>query len=483
MTNNHAHGRGRGPVRDLDALWGLRTSGDGGYYRAVLGLEPLRATEQALTELAATMVDPVTERTTGWGGPKDPPPDDGDNTGVPAAFTYIGQAIDHDLTFDFLADSHRINRLDGKVNARTPALDLDAVYGLGPEVQPYLYDGAKLAVGDQDLLRLEDQAIIGDPRNDENALVSRVHLALVQVHNRVVDALQAQGTVPAAELFEQARRHTRWAYQYAVVSDYLPRIVGNQTLQRVLRGPRVLIGWPAPRAIPIEWAGAAFRFGHSQIRPTYQLAPDGPLLPVFGPTGSDLAGGRPLAATDPFDWSHLVGTREDGTAIQPSRKIDTKIAASLFGLFGKDDPQEPPLDNLALRNLRKGVLLGLPSGQSLAAEVAHRLTIASDSSAGRAHAADLEAEGSTIRDHLASVEPKQDGGTPLWYWLLEEAETVADGRHLGPLGGRLVAETILALLDNDPTSYWAQRPFHAPTNGAGQPYSWTDILTGQTPSL
>ena len=484
MTSNHAHGRGHGPSRNLDALWGLRTGGDGGYYRAILGLEPLRAPEQALAELAATMVDPQAERTTGWGGPKDPPPDEGDNTGLPAAFTYVGQAIDHDLTFDFLADNHRINRLGGKVNARTPALDLDSVYGLGPEVQPYLYDGAKLALGDQDLLRLGNQAIIGDPRNDENALISRVHLALVQLHNRLVDALQAQGDAASAgELFEQARRHTRWAYQYAIVHDYLPRIVGTQTLQRVLRGPRVLIGWPAPGAIPIEWAGAAFRFGHSQIRPTYQLTPNGPLLPVFGPSGSDLAGGRPLAETGPFDWNHLVGTGEDGTAIQPSRKIDTRIAASLFGLFGQDDPQQPPLDNLALRNLRKGVLLGLPAGQTLAAEVAHQLQAAADTPAGRAHAADLDGEASTIRDHLTNVEPKLTGGTPLWYWLLEEAETVAEGHHLGPVGGRLVAEAILALLDNDPTSYWAQRPFHAPTNPSGDPYSWTDILTGQSPTL
>lgn len=307
MSSENMHGR-RGPFRALDPVWGLRVHGDGGYFRALPGLEPLRATDAELAALADRMRDEVPTPQGGWSSGGQPQHDEGDNPTIPAGYTYIGQFLDHDVTFDAGADDHRLNRLAGKVNFRTPMLDLDSVYGLGPHVQPYLYDGPRLLHVGDDLLRVTgDTAVIGDPRKDENAIVARVQLAVIGFHNATVDRLEGEG-VAAGQLFELARRLTRWCYQYATVTDYLARTIGTTTLNAVLRGPRVIMRWPTSRALPIEFAGAAFRFGHSQIRPQYQLAEEGLLRPIFGPAGADLRGGQPLAETAPFNWNHLVGT-------------------------------------------------------------------------------------------------------------------------------------------------------------------------------
>lgn len=478
----HAHGRGRGPVRPLDARWGMRVEANGGYFRALPGLEPLRVADAELRDLADGMKDVVPDPEGGGWKKKEPQGHDaGDNVALPAGYTYIGQALDHDITFDAEADDSALNRLNTKTNFRTPTLDLDSLYGLGPHVQPYLYadDGKHLRVGaDGDLPRVEgNAAVIGDPRNDENAIVARVQVGLRDFHNAVLNAIGPD----REDALAQARKITRWCYQYATVHDYLRRIVGEEQLASVLRGPRVILSWPRSRALPIEFVGAAYRFGHSQVRPNYQLTEGESLRPIFGEQGNDLRGGQPLAATAPFDWDHLLGFNAQDEATQPTRLIDTKIAEALFRLFGADALESPPHDNLAHRNLRKGVLLGLPSGETVGHEVAGRLDEAAKSPAGRARADSLVSEATEIRSHLEATTSVFDHGTPLWFWLLREAAQTRAGTTLGRVGGRLVAETFVSILENDATSYWGNRPFFAPTTSDGRALDWPAMLTGELP--
>ena len=160
----------------------------------------------------------------------DPPKDgkDDEESGIPALYTYLGQFIDHDITFDPASVLQKQNDPDALVDFRTPALDLDNVYGRGPSDQPYMYDGGNafllgdaLQGGDpraKDLPRNTAnprRALIGDPRNDENTIVSQLQGLFLRFHNRTVDEN------PGLELAE-IQRLVRYHYQYVVLNDFLP---------------------------------------------------------------------------------------------------------------------------------------------------------------------------------------------------------------------------------------------------------------------
>ncbi len=185
--------------------------------------------------------------------------EDLDNPRIPSGFTYLGQFIDHDLTFDPVSSLQRQNDPDGLRNFRTPNFDLDSVYGLGRADQPYLYqttDSAKLLIGqgegegEEDLPRNpEGRALIGDPRNDENIIVSQLQLAFLRLHNRLVDdirtSLQSGGPEQGSldlrphlwiaeasddAVFHEAQRLTRWHYQWVVLTEFLPLICGEDLI-------------------------------------------------------------------------------------------------------------------------------------------------------------------------------------------------------------------------------------------------------------
>lgn len=165
-----------------------------------------------------------------------------DNPEIPAGYTYLGQFIDHDITFDPSSSLQRMNDPEGLVNFRTPRFDLDSLYGSGPDDEPFQYDeasgGTKFLIGkgrhtdteqptaDDDLPRNEQgRALIGDPRNDENTIVSQLHLTFSKLHNRLVDQVGTEHELTGDELFKKAQRLTRWHYQWVVVHDFLARIV------------------------------------------------------------------------------------------------------------------------------------------------------------------------------------------------------------------------------------------------------------------
>ena len=206
-----------------------------------------------------------------------------ENPTIPAGYTYFGQFIDHDITFDptpFGASAVDVSAL---VDFRSPALDLDNVYGRGPDDQPYMYDGLTLRVGaavtaadavsgtKNDLLRLHgaETAILGDKRNDENKIVSQFHGAMIRFHNKVVsdDILLTAflGNLPAndTERFRAAASIVRWHYQWVVVYDFLDRICEQGMVSEVMNGggPPILRNYLKADAksayMPIEFAGAA----------------------------------------------------------------------------------------------------------------------------------------------------------------------------------------------------------------------------------
>jgi len=386
----------------------------------------------------------------------------GDNKGIPAGFTYLGQFIDHDLTFDPVSTITKKIDPDSLRNFRTPRFDLDSVYGFGHNASPHLYNR-----NDPDLLLTaktkptkeldlprnnQETALIGDPRNDENVLVSQMQVAFLHFHNAVVRHLREKKTnfkkhkLPGESVYDTAQRLVRWHYQWIVVHDFLPKICGpgvvNSLMVENASGTTITNELYQPTNnpfIPIEFAVAAYRFGHAMVRNDYALN-DIIFVTIFGRANqplSHLGGGRILPADWQIKWPNFF--KFPGRADpQASRKIDSKLAAPLLKLPAqvvgeKEFTDAPERRSLATRNLLRGKRLGVPSGQAVATEM-----------------------GETPLDNSAIglTEPGWDDEAPLWFYILKESERAPiSGKRLGPVGARIVAEVMLGLLDKDQTSY------------------------------
>ncbi len=411
--------------------------------------------------------------------PLTPNPNNPDNPDHTAGITFLGQFLDHDITFD--PTSSLLSQVDPTTvpNFRTPAFELDHVYGSGRRASPHLYDhtspdGIKLLIDEEapkDLPRnSQNIAIIGDPRNDENLIVSQLHLAFLKFHNAVVDQLLNDGATNPSEVFDEAQRLVRWHYQWIILNEFLPATVGQSLIDDVLKKRRFYKFRDQP-FIPVEFSVAAYRFGHSQVRPGYVANFSGdngqPFLKhVFdinadhdGPDPDDLSGGK-RAPRRFVDWQTFFdvgptppGHENLGASPKPNKRIDTKLSSPLFELpFGPpNDPQ-----TLAQRNLLRHLTFSLPSGQRVAKEM--RIQPLS-------------------RQDLSDLQPMGfDRETPLWFYVLKEAELKADGLTLGPVGGRIVAEVFVGLLQADPNSYLQKDPYWKPTLGQGQDFEMADLL-------
>ena len=400
-----------------------------------------------------------------------------------AGYTFIGQFIDHDITFDDTPLSAEQADPDARINFRTPRYDLDSVYGRGPTHEPQFYDPSdpdKLLVtanvhGVDDVPRDGDRAVLPDRRNDQSLILVQLHRAFAQFHNNVVDHVRAQG-VRREWVFETARRITRWHYQWAVVHDFLPRLVGGElvgpkgAVYREVEGrpPVITLRHYRPTNkdgrpfIPVEFAVAAYRFGHSLVRPFYVIN-DTTLqrggVPVFGPDGGfNLNGGRPVPSDLVVDWKFLLRVDPDFPVRKP-RRLDTNLSLPLATLPDSVVPPPDAVLNLAVRNTLRGKRVGLPSGQQVAG--AMRLAPLSNRTLG------------------LSSDPGWGGEAPLWYYVLKEAELPPyDAERLGPVGGRIISEVLVGLLKRDPTSYlrrpgWKPSPPLAPETGV---FGFVDLL-------
>jgi Animal haem peroxidase len=377
-----------------------------------------------------------------------------------AGWPYFGQLIAHDITADRSPLAHRATG-ERTENFRSPRADLECIYGDGPVGNPFLYrrdDPAKLLLGlneageEADLPRNQEGiALIGDPRNDVHIFVSQLHLSMLRLHNCVVDHLRRKGTAEA-ELFQEARRVVSWLYQWVIVNDYLPRLVGRELVEQIeAEGPRHYRPRSLPR-IPLEFADAAFRYGHSQVREEYELNDRSGRLRLF----PDLLGFRPVSADRAIDWARLFDVPGRPPA-QRAKLIDGKLVASLIALPAAitGEVEVEAHRSLAGRDLQRGHAYGLPSGEDVARAMGEEPLSANESSLGGEWA----------------------GATPLWLYVLLEAELRGGGERLGPVGGRIVAEVLIGIIDADPASYRAREPgWEPPLPARGERFELPDML-------
>jgi hypothetical protein len=476
------------------------------------------ASEAALQTLAQNMVaDPDL--------PKDGP--DPEESGIPAAYTYLGQFIDHDLTFDPASSLQRQNDPDALVDFRTPRFDLDSVYGRGPDDQPYLYsDQSRFLVGDpltgdalgnaltaNDLPRSgakaanpndHARAIIGDPRNDENVIVSQFQGLVLRFHNKLA--------AKHPELsFAAVQQEVRFHYQWMLLNDFLPTVVSHAVLDQVLphRPNRSNVRLHPPKLefyhprddlfMPLEFSAAAYRFGHSMVRPGYRLNDAVGPFPIFPfvdkPNDPALTGFDAFPRDWAIDWARFLdleqrpfGDENDpNNAGNPKRtqlayKIDTSLVNPLGNLPARVASDPPP--SLANRNLLRGWRMRLPTGQNVARAMGVEPLKDDDVLLGKFTGDPADIKGSVVS--VAGDAFKDN--CPLWTYILAETEEVTitfqttDGpkqittRRLGKVGGRIVTETFVGILSGDSSSFLNQNPLWQPSEAVNGQFGLRELV-------
>jgi hypothetical protein len=394
-----------------------------------------------------------------------------------AGVTFVGQFMDHDMTFDANSRLGVATPVRRSRNLRDPSFNLDTVYGSGPIGSLKLYDPAdriKFRVESgglfEDVPRNADHtAIIGDPRNDENMMISGLQAAFLLFHNRAVDHVRREGPAhpnhrgrghghghDLEDTFAEARRLVTWHYQWMILHEFLPLFIGRPLLDNLLaRGRRFYRPDEDEGFIPVEFQGAAFRFGHSNVRPSYRANLAGDFgKPFFGlvfapgqvgvPDPVDLSGGA-RAPRRFIGWQTFFDFG-DGE-VKPNKRIDTTLSTPLFDLplptiagFTLGSPTSLPQ-----RNLLRHLTWQLPSGQAIAREMGVAPLAPADFA------------------DLRGIHPGFDTSTPLFFYVLREAQLAEAGLRLGPVGGRIVGEVILGLLQSDPDSFLSVEPRWRPS--------------------
>ena len=436
------------------------------------------------------------------------------NPNMTAGVTFFGQFLDHDLTLALKAPLLEKTNPRRTTNFRSAEFDLDSVYGDGPDRSPELYDTSsgdiKFRVeaipGSEQVSRkgavrfdlprdANNNAIIADSRNDENLIISQFHLAMLKFHNAVVDWLRsdtAHASRSAKDIFREAKRLVQWHYQWIIVNEFLPLTIGQNRVDEILKdGPRFYRVhdrtqdslFRSPRReplIPVEFAVAAYRFGHSQIRPSYRLnfglAQGREFFALIfddsvdpnAPDPNDMRGGK-RAPRRFVDWQTFF--KFDNDNFRPNKKIDAKLSSPLFLLPGSRGPvpglPADGMQSLASRNLMRHVNFGVPSGQAIARVMGVPVLTTAQ---------------------LAELVPfGMDKSTPLWYYIIKEAEVFEQGLRLGPVGGGIVGEVFIGLLKSDKDSYLVVDKSWKPTlpSAKSGDFEITDLLNfaGVVPPL
>lgn len=432
-------------------------------------------------------------------------PNNPDNPNMTAGVTFFGQFLDHDLTLALKAPLREKTPPRRTTNFRTAEFDLDSVYGDGPDRSPDLYETSsgdiKFRVeaipGSEQVSRkgavrfdlprdANNNAIIADSRNDENIILSQFHLAMLKFHNAVVDRLRAdpaQANRSAKDIFREARRQVQWHYQWIILNEFLPLTIGQDRVDDILRkGSRfykvtdrtqdsIFRSRRREPLIPVEFAVAAYRFGHSQIRPSYRVnfgsAPGSEFFAFIfddsvdpnDPDPKDMRGGK-RAPRRFVDWQTFF--KFDEVNFRPNKKIDAKLSSPLFLLPGSRGPAPGlPTDgvqSLPSRNLMRHVNFELPSGQAIAQVMG--VPVLSPA-------------------QLTELAPAgMDKNTPLWFYILKEAEVLENGLRLGPVGSRIVGEVFIGLLKADKDSFLVVNKNWKPTLPSAKPgdFEITDLL-------
>ncbi|MEZ4866940.1 MAG: heme peroxidase family protein [Caldilineaceae bacterium] len=458
--------------------------------------EQAGAIVQQLLDLAQTMVDDSNQEE--------------NNSKIPAIYTYWGQFIDHDITattsnsdpeqlvLGILQEPQSFQPLDPTYvranlqNGRQPLLDLDSIYDGGPaadRIGIYQRDRIRFALGHnhnlgneltpepelglaRDLPRISEStmseewplrtAITGDKRNDDNLIVAQFTTAMLKFHNAIVDWVEAQEGLQGEALFQRAQQLTRWHFQWLVVNDYLKTIAMENVVAKVLATHQSSL--LTTLFMPLEFSAAAFRFGHSMVRGEYNYnknfgspragATLQHLLALTGSGGlsSTLEAHPTLPNSWIIEWNRFVD-KKSPNAGDFARKIDTNLAPPMSRLVNEwrraldqdfDEYSRKIFRHLAKRNLLRGYLFHLPVGQAIAEALGVRPLARHDLQKRR------RKHPHTPLDGILGQK------TPLWYYILKEAEEQSDGNTLGEVGSHLVAHTLVGLLRLDPDSYLAK---------------------------
>lgn len=395
-------------------------------------------------------------------------PGDAGVSTIPAGFTYFGQFVDHDVTFDVSSSLDASTDANTINNMRSPALDLDSVYGRGPGLDPFLYlfpsSGPPTAIKFQtgfntntgaggpssngtaggmvaqtrfDVPRIPGTltAVIGDPRNDENLLIVQFQHAMLRLHNAVVDLLVSVSF--SGDIFAETKRIVIHHYQWAVVHDFLGRICSPAAVANAMG---IAVGVGSPFRMPVEFAVAAYRFGHSMIRDTYWVNHNFPAATLGQVFEFNRNPRLPVFSNWVVDFNAFFDTGLPVPVHNKARRIDSLLANGLESLPGLSGMMAV----LATRNLRRGLALGLPSGQGMANAFGVPPMTPAQLTSGLS-----SAEVSLLNSSSGLLLTK----TPLWYYVLREAAVLGSGNQLGPVGGRIVAETFIRILKRDASSY------------------------------
>jgi hypothetical protein len=420
------------------------------------------------------------------------------DSNIPAAYTYFGQFVNHDISFmdakkpenstdaGVLGDDMQLapwpeNKIHTDIkNKRASILDLDCLYGLIPSEKeeertpppPSESNPEMIKLGlvsksgdrppgktdndDYDLLRggmskepkFDRAAFIPDPRNDTHLIVSQLHVAFLRAHNNLVKD---------GNSFKQARRILRDCYHWAIVHDFLMRIADPVIVKQVLESKDRLYKPPqqGPFSLPLEFTVAAFRFGHSMVRKGYYVSDTARFvllnrLYMLIIMGKDLKpkpglGYPSLPENMIIQWeAFLPGTDVKNKA----RQINTRIVEPLFNLLDETNVPVNGELSIAVQDLKRGYMFRLPTGQAVAKELGITNPITSK---------EIEDNACTVNEAqvkaLTRSETQLSSHTPLWFYILAEAAIRGKGNQLGPVGSRLVAEVFIGLIRRIPDSF------------------------------
>ncbi len=433
------------------------------------------------------------------------------NKNIPTILTFVGQFVDHDLTLNMIdligrvGNRARPENLDdpnppkaddsNNPDIATPFIDLDSVYGprsvlanpgdiskiidkktgkffLKKNEEYNYYDFCRDIQG-----KNKGIAYINDRRNDENQLISQIHLLIIRLHNTIVSSIHnARSLDPSAfesfpkfipddensvtEFVNAVRKEVVRTWQSFLWNDYLPKLINSDTLKEAIQNAK---SSPKPTGMPHEFS-ISFRMGHSQLRPSYRLNPDNTIpIPLFANEvlpNSDLRGGCPLPESHVIDWHYFLDEKK---SVQTSNKIDGKVTSVVFNLPEAAIPDNVKgVTNLPQRNLMRSEQVRLAAGEDLAAYY----NIPDDQ---RLTPDDIEPDPYNQKffmiDNDGQYEDTNRFRTPLWYYVLKEAELLCNGEQLGPVGGRIIGQVIAAAI-------WHQDYSFINLNGE----TWTPVV-------
>ncbi|MEY2487754.1 MAG: hypothetical protein QOH39_3402 [Verrucomicrobiota bacterium] len=414
--------------------------------------------------------------------------DDSPELLLDAGYTYFGQFVAHDLTKDVSSVDEAWRKEPEELeNLQTPRLNLDVLYGSGPDNSPELYenDAVRLKVGSPGTrgtpfdicVGQHGECVLADDRGAENLILRQMTAVFARLHNFAVEQFRAETACPR-ELFQRAQRQTRWQFQYLAVHDYLRSVLNPNVYQRIFVEENANIEWTS-FSIPVEFSVAAMRFGHAMVRPNYlfDLGQEMFLPGIFG----RIPDRGPLNHNLEINWGFFFQGAGPGSAVT-SRPIDTRLAPpfqtlppDLIGTQELKCPFSRVTENpsqLAVRTLLRGAGLRIISGQRAARARGHELLtdqqLTTDSSGEETD------QGRILKQSGLNEE------TPLWYYILKESEVRENGNRLGPLGSDIVGETIHAALRADKNSYLNRSgripPVWEFADGETQIYSFSELF-------